>query len=117
MAAIAMSRASFAVTESKPVINWASLARPMIIKGFPSDRFTLARHFPGDCSKAFTMSCLYSTVAPRILLDKRHAIIGEAKSAKNTADWGYPSPLNLAMLSQPAFLTKFGYGNASGISH
>ena len=44
----------------------------MIIKGFPSDRLTLARHFPGACSKAFTISCLYSTADPQGSREQKH---------------------------------------------
>jgi hypothetical protein len=62
----AFSKASFGVDESELVTNSSTftLSRPAIMRGFPSERLTLARHLPGFCSKAFTINRLYSTADP-----------------------------------------------------
>jgi hypothetical protein len=67
IAAMAFNSASFGVDESEPVTNSSTftLSRPATMRGFPSERLTLARHLPGFCSNAFTINCLYSTADPR----------------------------------------------------
>jgi hypothetical protein len=64
---MAFSKASFGIDESELVKNSSTftLPRPAKMRGFPSERLTLARHLPGFCSNAFTINCLYSTADPR----------------------------------------------------
>src|ERR1700731_3753471 len=68
IAAMAMRIAASAAVASKPVMNLSSALRRRAIalnRTFPLARSTLARHFPGSRSKAFTTNCLYSMATPR----------------------------------------------------
>ena len=64
IAAMAIRIAASAAVVSMLVINLSIALRLRVIalnNAFPLARWTLARHFPGSLSKAFTTNCLYST--------------------------------------------------------
>jgi hypothetical protein len=64
IAAMAIRIAASAAVASMQVVNLSIALRLRVIalnNAFPLARWTLARHFPGSLSKAFTTNCLYST--------------------------------------------------------
>jgi len=64
IAAMAIRIAASAAVTSMQVMNLSIALRLWVLalnSAFPLARWTLARHFPGSRSKAFTTNCLYST--------------------------------------------------------